>query len=265
MLQQTQVSRVLVKYGEFLRQFPTLDKLARSRQSSVVIAWTGMGYNARAVRLHRLAKTVVHKYGGKFPRTYEELVSLPGIGRYTANAVLSSTFRKDVPIVDVNVRRVLSRLFWPMKTTWSLRPEREIWELAETLLPSGRSYRWNQALMDLGATICTARTPRCNKCPVRMNCKSRTRMANGSPTMVKQEPSRDGTPDRIYRGRIVETLRHHHARRRLSPDAIGRTIHPDYSSKHRAWLESLLSGLQKDGLIVSTKGKKWGTRSISLA
>lgn len=265
MLQQTQVSRVLVKYGEFLQRFPTLRKLAESKQSSVVIAWRGMGYNARAVRLHRLAKTILREYGGRFPRAHEEILALPGIGMYTANAVLSSAFRKHTPIVDVNVRRVLSRLFWPMKTTGTLKPEKAIWQLAYAVLPVGKSYHWNQALMDLGATICTARAPHCNECPVSRHCKSRDGMARDGGSLVRREPSKDGTPNRIYRGRIVETLRHHHRRGRLSPDAIGRTIHPNYSFRHRAWLEFLLSGLQRDGLIVSTKGKKWSDRRISLA
>lgn len=265
MLQQTQVSRVLVKYGEFIQHFPTIKKLAHAKRSNVVIAWRGMGYNNRAVRLHRLAKAVLQEHSGRFPRTYEEIVRLPGIGRYTANAILSSAFRQDAPVVDVNVRRVLSRIFRQMRTTAVMRPENEIWRLAEELIPEGRSYRWNQALMDLGATICTARAPHCKDCPVNNVCVSCSRMKIANRNVIRREPSMDGIPNRVYRGKIVETLRYHHGRRRLSPNAIGRTIHPRYSLKYRTWLEKLLSGLQKDGLIVMAKGKRWNDRSITLA
>lgn len=265
MLQQTQVNRVLVKYPEFLRRFPTLGKLGDAPRSAVVIAWKGMGYNRRAVHLHRVAKTIHQQNNGRFPHTYDEMVQLPGIGRYTANAILSSAFRKDTPVVDVNIRRVLSRLLWPMKKTTALKSEREIWKAAEVLLPAGRSYRWNQALMDLGATICTARTPRCAGCPVNGICSSFGRIKIVKPPIPRHEPAKDGVPNRIYRGRIVETLRHHHGRRRLSPDDIGRTVHPRYSIEHRPWLDSLLSGLQKDGLIVRAKGKRWNDQRIALA
>lgn len=265
MLQQTQVSRVLVKYPEFLHRFPSIRKLATAKQREVVIAWRGMGYNNRAVRLHRLAKTVVLKYGGTLPPSFEELIALPGIGRYTAHALLASAFRKDVPIVDVNVRRLFSRVFWRMKTTADMRPVNEIWELAGELVPKQRAYDWNQALMDLGATICTARSPQCSACPVAALCSSRNAMKRVMPSPGKQEPMRDGIPHRIYRGRIIETLRQHHGRKRLRPDAVGRTIHPEYSTKHRRWLESLLTGLVKDGLIRRSTGRIWNEQRIRLA
>lgn len=263
MLQQTQVSRVLVKYPEFLQRFPTIKTLAAARQRDVVIAWQGMGYNNRAVRLHQLAMRIVQQHGGKFPQTYEELVTLPGIGRYTANALLSSAFRKNVPIVDINVRRVLSRIFWRMKTNTDMKPEREIWTLADVLVPKVGAYDWNQALMDLGATICTARVPLCTDCPVKTLCRSCNYMKRAPSGKAKQEPSRDGIPNRIYRGRIVETLRTH--QQQLRPGVIGKAIHPKYSVKSKAWLESLLAGLEKDGVIVQTPKGTWNERRIGLA
>ncbi len=263
MLQQTQVSRVLVKYPEFLQRFPTIKTLAAARQRDVVIAWQGMGYNNRAVRLHQLAMRIVQQLGGKFPQTYEELVTLPGIGRYTANALLSSAFRKNVPIVDINVRRVLSRIFWRMKTNTDMKPEREIWTLADVLVPKVGAYDWNQALMDLGATICTTRVPLCNDCPVKTLCRSRNYMKRVPSRKARQEPSMDGIPNRIYRGRIVETLRTH--QQQLRPDVIGKAIHPKYSAKSKAWLESLLAGLEKDGVIVQTPKGTWNERRIGLA
>jgi A/G-specific adenine glycosylase len=265
MLQQTQVSRVREKYPKFLHRFPSIKKLATAKQREVVVAWRGMGYNNRAVRLHRLAKTVVLKYGGRLPSSFEELIALPGIGRYTAHALLVSAFRKDVPIVDVNVQRLFSRVFWRMKTTANMRPVNEIWELAGELVPKQRAYDWNQALMDLGATICTARAPQCSDCPLVALCSSRNAMKRIMPSPSKQEPMRDGIPHRIYRGRIIETLRQHRGRKRLRPDAVGRTIHPEYSVKHMRWLESLLTGLVKDGLIRRSTGRTWNEQHIRLA
>ncbi|MEK9136564.1 MAG: hypothetical protein AAB393_05530, partial [Bacteroidota bacterium] len=249
MLQQTQVNRVLEKYPRFLKRFPTIHSLARAHQHEVVIAWQGMGYNNRAVRLHQLARTVLQQHGGKFPEAYQELVALPGVGKYTANALLSSAFGKDVPVVDVNVRRVLSRLLWQMRTTIEMKPESEIWELAQSLLPAGKAYDWNQALMDLGATICTARAPQCISCPAARLCSSAATMKHVTSSPGKQEPSRDGVPNRIYRGRIIEALRQYRGRRRLHPDDIGKQIRPTYSSRDRFWLRSLLAGLERDGLI----------------
>jgi A/G-specific adenine glycosylase len=265
MLQQTQVSRVREKYPGFLHRFPSIKKLATAKQREVVIAWRGMGYNNRAVRLHRLAKTVVLKYGGTLPSSFEELIALPGIGRYTAHALLVSAFRKDVPIVDVNVQRLFSRVFWRMKTTADMKPVNEIWELAGELVPKQRAYDWNQALMDLGATICTARSPQCSACPLAELCLSKSAMKRATPSPRKQEPMRDGIPHRIYRGRIIETLRQHPVRKRLCPDAVGRTIHPEYSIKHRRWLESLLTGLVKDGLIRRSTSRIWNKQRIRLA
>jgi A/G-specific adenine glycosylase len=265
MLQQTQVRRVLMKYPEFLRRFPTIRSLAAAKQRDVVVTWQGMGYNNRAVRLHRLANTLVQRYSGKFPQTYEELLALPGIGRYTANAILSSAFQKDVPIVDVNVQRLLSRVFWRMKTTNDMKPEKEIWTLAESLIPKGKSYNWNQALMDLGATVCTARDPLCESCPVAVMCASRRTMQRTNGSLRKREAMTDGIPNRIFRGRIIEALRHLRGRRQPTQDAIGRTIRPTYSVKHKKWIESLLAGLEKDGLIRRSGTRRWNERRVSLA
>jgi A/G-specific adenine glycosylase len=265
MLQQTQVSRVLAKYPEFLRRFPSMKKLAAAKQREVVIAWRGMGYNNRAVRLHQLAKTVALKHGGTVPCSFQDLIALPGIGKYTAHALLASAFRMDVPVVDVNVQRLFSRVFWRMKTTADMKPARTIWKLAGELLPNKRAYDWNQALMDLGATICTARSPQCSVCPLVALCSSKNTMKQAMPSPRNQEAVRDGTPNRIYRGRIIETLRQHHGRKRFHPDTVGRTIHPEYSAKHRVWLNSLLTQLEKDGLVKRVKIGNENKRYIALA
>jgi A/G-specific adenine glycosylase len=254
MLQQTQVSRVLEKYPPFLKQFPTLRTLARAERSSVIRAWQGMGYNNRAVRLHLLAQTVVNSYGGLLPRTGEDLILLPGIGRYTACAILSSVFHMPVPVVDVNVHRFFSRLFWPMRTLTEMHSARTVESYALRHLPERRAYDWNQALMDLGATVCTARAPRCTVCPVAKLCRSRTGMKRVAVVQKKQEPSLYGTPDRIYRGRIVECLRGLKDGRTLALETLGIHILPRFSGRNRPWLLKLLNKLERDGLVRLRKG-----------
>jgi len=170
MLQQTQVSRVLDFYPRFLARYPTLEDLAAAPADAVREAWEGLGYYARARNLHAAARRVVHGLGGRLPETHEELRRLPGIGRYTAGAVASLAFGADVPAVDTNAARVLGRVFGVRGRAKSARRERRLWSLATALVPRGRSSDWNQALMDLGATICTARAPRCPDCPVRTAC-----------------------------------------------------------------------------------------------
>jgi A/G-specific adenine glycosylase len=169
MLQQTQVSRVIPKYREWLRRYPSLGALAAAPAGEVREAWYPLGYNIRPLRLRAIARTVVRRHGGRLPRTREELLSLEGIGAYTAGAVLSFAFGEDAAILDTNVRRVLRRVWWG---EGSRVRDRALWNLAERLLPRGRAYDFNQALMDLGATICTARAPRCGRCPLARMCAS---------------------------------------------------------------------------------------------
>jgi A/G-specific adenine glycosylase len=177
MLQQTQVDRVVPKYHEFLGRYPTLADLARARRSAVKRAWRPLGYYRRSESLHGIAREALARYGGRLPDSADDLRALPGIGRYTAGAVLSFAFRRDAALVDTNVRRVLGRVFLGARRLRRLRGDRVIWELAEAILPRGRAYDWNQALMDFGATWCTARRPRCVPCPMRAFCRA----AEGAP------------------------------------------------------------------------------------
>src|SRR5438046_10119480 len=170
MLQQTQVARVREFYPRFLARYPTLEDLAAAPADAVRESWDGLGYYARARNLHAAARAVVKKLGGRLPRRAEELRALPGIGRYTADAVASLAFGADVPAVDTNAARVLARVFGMRRRPRSARRERRGWALAAALVPRGRSADWNQALMDLGAADCTARRPRCGVCPVRRHC-----------------------------------------------------------------------------------------------
>lgn len=169
MLQQTQVSRVLDYYPRFLKQFPTLSSLARSRPKAVMEAWDGLGYYARARNLHRLAREVTRRHDGTLPDKPEELRTLPGVGRYTAGAVACFAYEKPVATVDTNVSRVLGRVFLGRETG---NGTREAWQLAERIIPKSgeRAWRFNQALMELGALVCTARKPKCPTCPVRNDC-----------------------------------------------------------------------------------------------
>ena len=181
MLQQTQVSRVLGFYDRFLSRFPTLETVARARPAQVREAWRGLGYYARARNLHRLAREVAPPNGnGVMPDDPEALRQLPGIGRYTAGAVASFAFERRAALVDTNVARVLRRVFAPRVDPRSTRGQRVLWNLAEALLPRTGKTTWthNQALMELGALVCTARVMRCDECPVRVLCLTGKR-ANG--------------------------------------------------------------------------------------
>jgi A/G-specific adenine glycosylase len=173
MLQQTQVGRVLERYDDFLREFPTLDSVARSRPTRVMEAWAGLGYYARARNLHALARTISSGLG-VLPSEPTELRRLPGIGAYTAGAVASFAYERRAPLVDTNVARVLRRVFAPRLDTRTARGQRALWAIAERVLPRRGRASWthNQALIELGALICTARVARCDVCPVSAICRS---------------------------------------------------------------------------------------------
>lgn len=172
MLQQTQVDRVIPKYREFLRRYPTIRHLAAARAQDVRRLWYPLGYNIRPYRLHLIARETVARYGGRLPDDVEGLRALPGVGRYTAGAVLSFAYGKDAPILDTNVRRVLARVFLGPRRQRRVRGEKAFWDLAATLLPRGQTYDFNQALMDFGAMWCTPRRPRCRPCPMKALCAS---------------------------------------------------------------------------------------------
>lgn len=168
MLQQTQVQRALLYYEKFLQKYPTAEDLAKAQEPQVREAWDGLGYYARARNLHKATQQVVTQHQGKFPHDPEELTKLPGIGPYTAGAVSSFAFHKDAAILDTNAARVLRRFFGlaPQQRT-----PRFLWKVARQVTPKGQAHIFNQAIMDIGATICVARTPRCPHCPLRPVCR----------------------------------------------------------------------------------------------
>jgi len=170
MLQQTQVDRVVPKYRAFLRRFPTVKRLAAAPVAEVRRLWYPLGYNVRPIRLHAIACETVARYGGRLPDREEALRRLPGVGRYTAGAILSFAYGRDTAVLDTNVRRVLGRVFLGRRRLARVRGDKTFWDLAASLVPPGRGYDFNQALMDFGATWCTARKPRCATCPMRSFC-----------------------------------------------------------------------------------------------
>jgi A/G-specific adenine glycosylase len=176
MLQQTQVSRVIDYYHRFLDKFPDLPTLASSRPARVMEAWEGLGYYARARNLHALAKQVTSA-DGRIPSDPLALRALPGIGAYTAGAVASFAYEKRAALVDTNVARVLNRVFAPTIKPKTGAGAKALWSIAERLLPRTGAQTWthNQALMELGALVCSARSPKCGACPVRAVCRSRTK------------------------------------------------------------------------------------------
>src|SRR5213083_1573523 len=194
MLQQTQVSRVAEFYPRFLERFPDLGTLARAPARQVREAWEGLGYYARASNLHALARVVRHDLGGTLPDSPEKLIKLPGIGPYTAGAVASFAYEKPVPAVDTNVARVIRRVFFGMReagggmrgpdvraasripppaSRTSHPASREVWRIAAALVPRNgkKAWKFNQAMMELGALVCVAKKPKCPECPVRTDCK----------------------------------------------------------------------------------------------
>jgi A/G-specific adenine glycosylase len=189
MLQQTQVSRVSEYYPRFLERFPDLGTLARAPARAVREAWDGLGYYARARNLHALAKSVTGRSvagrgDAKLPEDPDDLIKLPGVGRYTAGAVASFAYEKPVPAVDTNVARVIARVFLGNSrqrlsgNRQRLTRQRLIWSLAAALVPrtGKRAWKFNQAIMELGALVCTARKPKCPECPVRPDCKTGRRL-----------------------------------------------------------------------------------------
>ena len=199
MLQQTQVPRVVPKYEAFLGRFPTATACAAAPAAAVIESWQGLGYNRRAVNLHRAATVVAEEHGGVLPSDLDGLLALPGIGPYTARAILVFAHERDVGVVDTNVARILAR--------WDgvdLSPK-ELQGVADRHVPAGEAWAWNQAMFDLGATICRARSVACEACPVASACAWRGLGEDPARAVAKQ--SKFEGSDRQGRGRLVDALR----------------------------------------------------------
>jgi len=195
MLQQTRVAAVLDHYRIFLKRYPDVKMLAAAIEDEVLAAWSGLGYYRRARMLHQCAREVVHQHGGRFPRTSQDLRQLPGIGRYTAAAIASIAFAEPIAVVDGNVERVLQRLIGANLNTT------QIWPYAQSLLDSCHPGDFNQAMMELGATICVPRAPRCLACPVRRWCAAQGDVPRAEPVPRQQKKEIWCVLDRRSRGR----------------------------------------------------------------
>lgn len=172
MLQQTQVKTVIPYYTRWLKSFPTVQKLADATESRVLKHWEGLGYYSRARNLHRTAKMITERFQGKVPDTLKAILELPGVGRYTAGAVLSIAFDKKTPVLDGNVKRVLSRWFCLPENGGTPQSENRLWQVAEGILPEKSPGDFNQALMELGATVCLPKNPLCLLCPTSASCQA---------------------------------------------------------------------------------------------
>ena len=260
MLQQTQVDRTIGKFLEFMERFPTIGALAEGSPGEVIRIWAGMGYNGRAVRLHRLARLVVNELDGELPVESSRLRALPGIGPYTAAAVACFAFGASVPVLDTNVYRVLGRLEHGVKPP----SRREIEPLAQSLLPDDDEQldasTWHQAIMDIGATLCSTSKPRCMLCPFRGECAAAPVLQDGGsralaessvPYVVKQ--GRFAGSRRFFRGRAVEALRFAGSDG-LSLAELDRNLRNE-SGSDTAWLKNLVADLVRDGLAVSEAGR----------
>jgi A/G-specific adenine glycosylase len=187
MLQQTQAATVVPYFQRFLSAFPSLADLAAAEEQGVFRLWEGLGYYRRARNLHRAAKEIMSAHGGRFPRDPAAAVRLPGLGRYMVGAILSQAFDTRLPILEANSRRVLCRLFAIREDPTSGKTRSLLWQIAEELLPRKRVGDFNQALMELGATVCTPRNPRCGACPLRKDCAaSRLGLQSRIPTRRKR-------------------------------------------------------------------------------
>jgi A/G-specific adenine glycosylase len=264
MLQQTQVDRVVPKYHAFLEQFPTLEALAAAPTAEVIRAWSGLGYNRRAVNMQRTARVVLEQHMGSFPHDVAALRALPGIGPYTAGAIACFAFEQDVAFLDTNIRRVVQRVFAGPPET-SATSEAQLLALAQAAIPHGQGWSWNQGIMELGALICTAAAPSCWRCPLQAYCRDYTarrtsdeQLFDSTVAVAERRPARRvaerreapyPNSSRFYRGRIIETLRQQSPGVALTLDELGQCIKADFGDADRAWLQQLTEGLARDGLL----------------
>ncbi|HTA37642.1 MAG TPA: hypothetical protein VK760_01130 [Candidatus Acidoferrales bacterium] len=256
MLQQTQVDRVVPKFDAFVARFPDFAALAAASTADVLREWKGLGYNSRAVRLKRVAEAVCERYGGVMPQETALLRELPGVGPYTAAAIRAFAFNIDDAPVDTNIRRIVHRLFFGVEFPVEASP-RELDERANELVPSGAAHDWSSAMMDLGASLCTARAPKCLPCPLIANCAAApidaaaleaARTANAKPRSP-QEALRFESTTRYARGRIVDRLRELPPGAGISLLDLHRDVAPLLPGRPIEAVDELVGALERDGLV----------------
>ncbi len=268
MLQQTQVSRVKIVFRDFLERFPKISDLALASNKEVILAWRGMGYNNRALRLRDSAQCVV-KNNNSFPLELAELQELPGVGHYTAAAIRNFAFNIPTPCLDTNIRRILHRAFVGPENpdgTWK-KSDADLLKLADEVLLQAMSYKlsaadWHAALMDFGSLVCTKRNPKWEICPLTragiMKAAYKVPKEQKAESKKQKEPGRmvgsKFIPNRIFRGKVVEELRDEEEG--LTLPEIGRRICIDWDeAEHAAWLEGVVTGLKKDHLVTTCRGR----------
>ncbi len=242
MLQQTQVSRVIPKFENWLKRFPTVFDLSKATVADILVYWSGLGYNRRALNLKKIAEVIVQQYDGKFPHTEKELLALPGIGQYTARAIMCFAFDQQVVVVDTNVRKVISVYFSPERNfveskgtgASGLRlhsgknnlDDRMINDIAEQLLPYGKAYTWNQALMDYSSVV-----------------------LKKEKILIPKQSKFLGS-HRFYRGQVLKVLL---KKKKVKVAELGSLIKKEYADADTEWLKKLLEELVKEGFIVIKK------------
>ncbi|AKV54987.1 A/G-specific adenine glycosylase [Bifidobacterium actinocoloniiforme DSM 22766] len=249
MSQQTQMSRVVPYWVEWMRAWPTPEALAAASGAEVITAWGRLGYPRRALRLQACAKTVVEEYGGKLPQDYETLLTLPGVGDYTASAVVSFAYGKRIAVIDTNIRRVLGRVFAGKESRGGAASADER-TLAQRALPEddAESVVWNQSVMELGATVCAAKSPACEECPLNGICAF---LAAGRPGLGERRTrprQRFKGTDRQVRGLILAALRE------LPPGGSLPISRLDSLWPDQAQLGACLASLDEDGLVEIHQG-----------
>lgn len=200
MLQQTRVETVIPYFEKWMRLFPSVKALAKASEQNVLNAWEGLGYYSRARNLHKAAKIIAKEHGGELPRDLDQLRQLPGIGRYTLGAISSIAFGMNVPALDGNIKRVYARIFDISEPVDTAKGESLLWDIAEKQLPKKDAGDYNQALMDLGATICIPKNPRCLICPVMKLCKARE---NGTQHLRPVRTPKKDVPHHIHVAGVI--------------------------------------------------------------
>jgi A/G-specific adenine glycosylase len=257
MLQQTQVDRVQPLYVAFLAAFPDVRALAAARPGDVVRRWRGLGYNSRAMRLHAFAVAVVEQHGGEVPSDRDALLALPGIGPYTASAIRAFAFERDDVALDTNLRRIVHRTAFGLEYP-RLAADAELDAVARAALPAGAAHDWNSALMDVGATICTARAPKCLLCPLRASCAAApvdaaalALLARGAVRRSPQEALPFERTTRYLRGRIIDRLRDVAPGDALDLDDLVAALAAIVPADRVVEIPAVAAALERDGIVVS--------------
>jgi A/G-specific adenine glycosylase len=239
------------------RMYPEVDVDADVLFVDNVRVWENLGRYRRIVYLHKTARIVMEEHDGKIPSDPIELIKLPGIGPYTAGAVACFAYERDTAFLDTNMRRVLHRYLVGLKAA-TTATDKELLQTARELLPSQRSWRWNQALMETGALLCTARSPRCEECPLREGCRARAEASSaGRPKLERKTPAyKYEDTNRYYRGRVLAELREisHGGKGSIGLRELGRRVRPDFDERDSHWLQVAVESLCKDGLARVSSG-----------